>query len=367
MAKDTTADATYTPQFFMPDVYSVQNYYAFGQSMPNWSSTAAVNDPKKYRFGFNGKEDDDEWAKQDYGFRIYDGRIGRFLSVDPLMKGYPMLTPYQSSSNSPISGIDLDGLEYYYAADGSFIGKSGTSTKVMLITSENVIPTAKTNLSNSKWDHSWLKDHSKLIHKDHTEFEQVAAMGYNENVIDARAQQATENIVLNRAVNSSISEALGGMAGSGIGLTHESRLNNKKTFGYYADFSNITPAKRNDEVGMKSSVSSAIKAFSGDDITGGGLYEKGTDWFDKDLRTKGKYAGTHWPDYLTAQDQGYTWKVGGTFEGDYKPETHPEHRGNESGGFMYLITAGYDGNTFMKINPDFEKEKAEFKKNQEKK
>jgi RHS repeat-associated protein len=50
--------------------------------MLNWSSTAALNDPKKYRFGFNGKEDDDEWAKQDYGFRIYDRRIGRFLSVN---------------------------------------------------------------------------------------------------------------------------------------------------------------------------------------------------------------------------------------------------------------------------------------------
>lgn len=111
MAKDTTADATYTPQFFMPDVYSMQNYYAFGQSMPNWSSTAAVNDPKKYRFGYNGKEDDDEWGKQDYGFRIYDGRIGRFLSVDPLMKSYPMLTPYQFASNMPIWGADLDGLE----------------------------------------------------------------------------------------------------------------------------------------------------------------------------------------------------------------------------------------------------------------
>jgi RHS repeat-associated protein len=112
IAKDTTADATHTPQFYMPDVYSVQNYYAFGQSMPNWSGTAAVNDPKKYRFGYNGKEDDDEWAKQDYGFRISDPRIGRFLSVDPLAKKYPQLTTYQYASNRPIDGIDQDGLEW---------------------------------------------------------------------------------------------------------------------------------------------------------------------------------------------------------------------------------------------------------------
>lgn len=35
----------------------------------------------------------------------------RFLSVDPLTKDYPELTPYQFASNTPILCIDLDGLE----------------------------------------------------------------------------------------------------------------------------------------------------------------------------------------------------------------------------------------------------------------
>jgi RHS repeat-associated protein len=69
----------------------------------------------QYRFGFNGKEQDPEPSGQgnqyDYGFRIYNPRIGRFLSVDPLTKSYPMLTPYQFASNTPIQAIDLDGLE----------------------------------------------------------------------------------------------------------------------------------------------------------------------------------------------------------------------------------------------------------------
>ncbi len=43
--------------------------------------------------------------------RIYDPRIVRFKSVDPLTKKYPELTPYQFSSNSPIANVDLDGLE----------------------------------------------------------------------------------------------------------------------------------------------------------------------------------------------------------------------------------------------------------------
>lgn len=69
----------------------------------------------KYRYGFNGKENDNEVKgegnQQDYGMRIYDPRLGRFLSEDPLTKTYPQLTPYQFAENSPILFIDLDGLE----------------------------------------------------------------------------------------------------------------------------------------------------------------------------------------------------------------------------------------------------------------
>ena len=68
-----------------------------------------------HRYGFNGKEKDDEVKgagnSQDYGMRIYDPRLGKFLSVDPITKQYPELTPYQFASNTPIQAIDLDGLE----------------------------------------------------------------------------------------------------------------------------------------------------------------------------------------------------------------------------------------------------------------
>lgn len=52
-----------------------------------------------YRFGFNGKEADrqGEWGSAthyDYGFRIYNPSIGKFLSVDPLSPDYPWYTPY---------------------------------------------------------------------------------------------------------------------------------------------------------------------------------------------------------------------------------------------------------------------------------
>jgi RHS repeat-associated protein len=70
-----------------------------------------------YRYGFNGKENDNEVKgdgnQQDYGMRIYDPRLGRFLSVDPITAEYSELTPYQFASNSPIFGIDKDGLELF--------------------------------------------------------------------------------------------------------------------------------------------------------------------------------------------------------------------------------------------------------------
>jgi hypothetical protein len=52
---------------------------------------------------------------QDYGMRMYNPRLGRFFSVDPITKQYPMLTPYQFASNTPIQAIDLDGLEAWIA------------------------------------------------------------------------------------------------------------------------------------------------------------------------------------------------------------------------------------------------------------
>jgi RHS repeat-associated protein len=68
-------------------------------------------------YGFNGKEKDDEWssvtgADFNYGSRIYDARIGKFLSVDPLSKNFPAFSPYLFACNMPISASDLDGEEY---------------------------------------------------------------------------------------------------------------------------------------------------------------------------------------------------------------------------------------------------------------
>ncbi len=64
-----------------------------------------------YRFGFNGKENDNEVKGEgneiDFGARIYDSRIGRWLSRDVAIA--PWQSPYIFVSNSPITMFDPDG------------------------------------------------------------------------------------------------------------------------------------------------------------------------------------------------------------------------------------------------------------------
>lgn len=85
-------------------------------------SGTVIYNPNAYHYGFNGKENDNEIKgegnQQDYGLRIYDPRLGKFLSVDPITKEYPELTPYQFASNRPIDGVDQDGLEWELSTTG---------------------------------------------------------------------------------------------------------------------------------------------------------------------------------------------------------------------------------------------------------
>jgi RHS repeat-associated protein len=99
--------------YYIADIKSAQDFYPFGFKMPGRKFSAT-----SYRYGFNGKEESDEVYDDgniyDYGFRIYNPRISKFLSVDPLMKQFPWYTPYQFAGNKPIAFVDLDGREEDY-------------------------------------------------------------------------------------------------------------------------------------------------------------------------------------------------------------------------------------------------------------
>jgi len=68
-----------------------------------------------YRYGFNGKELDKPGmgggqSTYDYGFRIYNPAIAKFLSVDPMTGFDPSNSSYSFAGNSPIMYLDGMGL-----------------------------------------------------------------------------------------------------------------------------------------------------------------------------------------------------------------------------------------------------------------
>ena len=97
-----------TIDYYQAQVLTATDYYAFGNPMPGRDVVS-----ENYRFGFNGMEKDNEIKGKgnsyDFGARIYDARLGRWLSLDPLANKYPGWSNYNFCLGNPILFIDPDG------------------------------------------------------------------------------------------------------------------------------------------------------------------------------------------------------------------------------------------------------------------
>jgi len=105
----TDANIDGTIDYYTADITSASDYYPFGSLLDGRSFEV-----KGYRWGFNGKEKDNEWYGEssgalDFGARIYDPRLGRFFSVDPKVSEFPFMSPYCFAANSSIAFEDLNG------------------------------------------------------------------------------------------------------------------------------------------------------------------------------------------------------------------------------------------------------------------
>jgi RHS repeat-associated protein len=127
-------------------VLHVSDYYSFGSLLPGrkWEPTST----DKYRFGFNGKEKDDETYgegnEMDFGARIYDGRLGRFFKTDPLECKYAWQSSYSFAANNPIRFIDI-------------LGEGPGDINVMICIDQN---SANENSLTKKGDWSIIQAHS---------------------------------------------------------------------------------------------------------------------------------------------------------------------------------------------------------------
>jgi RHS repeat-associated protein len=135
-------------------IQSYADYYPFGEQLPMRNSLS------NYRYAFQGQELDTETNMEAFQLRLWDGRIGRWLSPDPYGQ-YD--SQYLGMGNNPITGIDKDGgwvinaiaavvggavsggISYYN--QGGFSGNKVDWGRVALATGSGALAGATLNLS----------------------------------------------------------------------------------------------------------------------------------------------------------------------------------------------------------------------------
>ena len=96
-------------------------------------------------YGFNGMEKDNEVSGQgnsyDFGARMYNPRIGRWMTIDPLASKYADLSPYNFVGDSPILLIDPNGKEIIisFAVESKLAKENGSYTVIKTYTGKDAL------------------------------------------------------------------------------------------------------------------------------------------------------------------------------------------------------------------------------------
>jgi RHS repeat-associated protein len=126
-----------TIDYYLPNVVSWGDNYVYGSPQPDRFGGANSTN------GFNGMRKIDEIYGEknayDFGARIQDPRLGRWLSVDKLHSKHADVSPYCFARNSPIIFMDFDGNDVLIAFTGGFQGEgkeiktadAGTTGKIV--------------------------------------------------------------------------------------------------------------------------------------------------------------------------------------------------------------------------------------------
>jgi RHS repeat-associated protein len=104
-----------------------------------------------YRYAFQGQELDGETGMEAFQLRLWDGRIGRWLSPDPMGQ---YASPYLGMGNNPISRIDPDGGSDYPERDGYGCGDTWNDADGSWTWDSDQNMWLGQNGTTSNWSHS---------------------------------------------------------------------------------------------------------------------------------------------------------------------------------------------------------------------
>jgi RHS repeat-associated protein len=115
-----------------------------------------------YRFGFNGIEKDDEIKGSgnslDFGARIYDSRLGRWLSVDPKQSKYPYESPYCFAGNSPVIMIDIGGESKYSVIH--YVDEQGNTIRtVYILVDDEILEIVEVDVPSTISNGDWTREY----------------------------------------------------------------------------------------------------------------------------------------------------------------------------------------------------------------
>ena len=92
------------------EILEEHHYYPFGMKHKGpWLHRKNLGFSNRYNY--NGKEEMPFAGYLYYGARIMDPSIARFSSIDPISDRFPHVSTFNYAENSPISNIDLHGLQ----------------------------------------------------------------------------------------------------------------------------------------------------------------------------------------------------------------------------------------------------------------